>query len=406
MNGTTKMALACLGMVSLALAAESAQAATIVLNGTGSSAGRQYAGLAPVFICDASPVPTFFKDSANPPNETEWQCKTNGGADDLIVRYHALNSIAGYQLNQGAFPKQTSFINTAASTCAGATTVVIGGKNVNQRVCSTVVLANQNVHWGASDVQAASFHQTGGGATGIVAETGVSSNPVVSVPFSIIVGGNVRQFVSGSPQPLQSLTREQIEQIFAGAVTDWTTLGLAVSGGSSTIDLCLRSAGSGTKATADEVLFVNANETDFPSQPFNSGSGNMATCVSTHPSSIGYIDSDSVPGLTGGAYAVKIGGASAPSGTAASKLDLACGRYPFWANWNVVKRTTSLDTLTGVAGTQAKLDSLITNMVDNNPLPGFWVKLFSAATPESFVLKNQDRGPISYIGGGETACRQ
>jgi len=397
MKASFKIALVCLGMAGLALAAESAQA-DVTLNGSGSSAGRQFAGLAPAFLCDAGTA-TFFTDGLVPPTDSEFQCVRGG--NQATFRYHASGSSDGYTKQTASWPQTELFLNSATSTCANAgSPVAVGPVSVQTKVCSVVVKASMPVHYGASDVVNTSFHFTN------ISASGVSTNPVVSVPFSFAVGANVRQYDTNGTTliNLKSLTREEVEMIYSGNVTDWTTLGYNVSAGSSTISLCERTNGSGTKATLDEVVLINADESTTPNVPQSGSSGNMKTCLQNNLNSIGYIDADTT--LAGGSYYIGLDGTNAPTGTTASKKAIRCGKYPFWANWNIIRRTANLDTLAGVApGTNAALNALIDSMQNNNPLPGFWMQLFFVAPQDAFVLKNDDKGPLVPTGGGETVCR-
>ena len=90
MKNLSKLALALAGVAGLALSAESAQA-QLVLNGTGSSAGRLFAGNSPALLCDAAPTPLLFVSSEGTPNKYEWQCTING-VPNSRVRYSATNS--------------------------------------------------------------------------------------------------------------------------------------------------------------------------------------------------------------------------------------------------------------------------------------------------------------------------
>src|SRR5262245_36802744 len=78
---TKTMLFAGLGLVGSLATANVTQAADIVLNGTGSSAGRQYAkNIVPASttLCDNTAIPTLYQSHENPPNRTEWQCGTAG----------------------------------------------------------------------------------------------------------------------------------------------------------------------------------------------------------------------------------------------------------------------------------------------------------------------------------------
>jgi hypothetical protein len=415
MKTMSKLAVALVGAAGLAVAAESVQAQTVVLNGTGSSAGRQFAGLAPLFVCDTNPTPQYFNGGGNPPNLTEWQC--NRGGVPHIIRYTSGASADGYEKQPNGQVGTVSVLNTSGCPAGTLDTNFRGtGRSVIAATCSANTLPNQPVHYGAADVKASSLHQTIFGSTQTPPAKGhLTTTPVVTVPFAIVVGADVRgKDSSGNPVQLLTLQEEEIRQILAGIVTDWAQLGYTtVNGTASTpITVCQRTIGSGTLATIDEVImrpkfWVGSFFDDtLNGAVSNAGSGNMQTCLGTNKNSIGYIDSDSVKGITGGgvfgtgAYQVGINGYQVNTGSTVSspvgKLrlkDLRCGRYIYWADWNFVNRTQTVDgsPVNAVSGTNAAVLALRAAMINHNPLPDYWL-----STNDSFVQKGDDRGPMSW----------
>lgn len=414
MNTMSKLTVALVGAAGLALAADAAQAQTVVVNGTGSSAGRQFAALSPLFLCDASPTPQFFTGPGSPANLTEWQCNRGGKAH--IFRYASGASADGYEKQPNGAIGTVSVLNTATGCVAGAldTNFKGTGKSVIPNTCTGALLASQTVHYGGADVKASSLHQTIFGSTQTPPAKGhLTTTPVVVVPFAIVVGADVRGKTSGgAATPLLTLQEEEIRQILAGIVTDWTQLGYTtVNGTPSNITVCQRTIGSGTLATIDEVIMRPKywtgsffDDTTAGAVP-NAGSGNMQACLGGNKNSIGYIDSDSVKGITPvGAYQVGINGYQVntsavdnPIGTPPNGVDrlkdLRCGRYIYWADWNFVNRTASVEgaPVNAVAGTQSAVLALRASMLAHNPLTEFWL-----SENDTFVSKGDDRGPMSW----------
>jgi ABC-type phosphate transport system substrate-binding protein len=415
MKTMSKVALALVGAAGVALAAETAQA-QLVLNGAGSSAGRLFAGDSPALLCQSSPKPLLFVSSEGTPNMYEWQC-TIGTTANSRIRYSATNSSDGYLKQPNGSVGTASYLVT--SGCPAGSDVVIEGVTVSKSVCASGTATTPlTVHWGGADVKASSIHQTAFG-TSIAppADGHLTATPTVIVPFSIVVGGNVRGYLPGTTTlaPLLTLTEEEIRQIFAGNVTDWTQLGYAVSAGSSAIVTCQRTVGSGTLATLDETMMRTKfwaggiNGVASGTNIANAGSSNMVTCLNGNQNSIGYLDSDSVTATNfpNGAYQVAIGGqpintGSTGIGTGKARLtSLRCGRYPYWADWNFVTRNagTEVAPISAVSGTDAAITSLQAIMSTHNPLSDYWL-----SENDTFVYKNDDRGPFNWFtpsGNGE-----
>jgi hypothetical protein len=383
MNTISKVALALAGAAGLALSAESAQA-QLVLNGAGSSAGRLFAGNSPAAICANIPTPLLFVSSESTPNKYEWQCTVNNVANSRI-RYSASTSEDGYVKQPNGSAGTAVYLGDLSGCPVGTNTTILG-KTVSRSVCPAgTPTQSLTVHWGGADVQASSLHQNRGGTdfvtpplTGHLTTTGV-----VMVPFSIVVGGGVKNGAGGT---LTSLSEMEIRQLIVGGVATWEQLGY--QGG--TVVRCQRTAGSGTLATLDETLIFPAylaNST-FPGTS-NASSSNMIACINANAGAIGYLDSDSATAanLTGGGHAVAIGGQ-------VGQLAVRCGRYPYWATWNFITRTAGVEVapISAIAGTNAAITALKNAMHDNNPLATFWVSL-----DDSFVDKNQDRGPHRWF---------
>ncbi len=408
MKTMSKIAIALVGAAGLALAAESAQA-QVVLNGAGSSAGRLFAGTSPASICAASPTPLLFVSSEGTPNKYEWQCTVGINANSRI-RYSASASADGYLFQPNGAVGTAVYLNVA--TCPVGTPVTILGKTVNRSVCPAATPTQVlTVHWGASDVQASSIHQTAFGTTLTPPAAGhLTTTPTVIVPFSIVVGGNVR---NGAGTNLTTMTENEIRQILAGNVLNWADLGYSVSAGSGAIVTCQRTVGSGTLATLDETMmrtkFWSGGINGSPSATniANASSSNVVSCINTNQNSIGYVDSDSVnaTNFPNGAYQVAIGGQPVNAGALGTGLArltaLRCGRYPYWADWNFITRTAGVEgaPINAATGTNTAIANLSTAMRDNNPLPDFWL-----SEKDTFVAKNDDRGPHVWFSTSENGA--
>jgi len=405
MKTMSKLAIALVGVAGVAMGAESVQAA-VILNGAGSSAGRLFAGSSAIGICAATPKPLLFVSSETPvPNKYEIQCTANGQANS-VIRYSASASADGYlKQPSGAVGTATYLVTTG---CPAGTDTTILGITVSRSVCPAATPTQVlTVHWGGSDTKASSQHQSAFGTTLTPpADSHLTTTPTVIVPFSIVVGGNVRAIdpVTSAQVPLLTLTEDEIRQILAGNVANWTDLGYAVSAGSAAIVTCQRTVGSGTLATLDETMMRTGfwsggiNPVASATNVANASSSNVATCIQNNLNGIGYIDSDSVTGLTNGAYQVAIGGQPVNNGalgTGVARLtSLRCGRYPYWADWNFITRTAGTQgaPINAVAGTDAAIAVLGTAMQNNNPLPDYWL-----SENDTFVFKNDDRGPHNWF---------
>ena len=278
MKNLSKVALALAGVAGLALSAESAQA-QLVLNGTGSSAGRLFAGNSPAQVCAPAPTPLLFVSSEGTPNKYEWQCTVNGVANSRI-RYSATNSSDGFEKQPNGAVGTAVFLNTAG--CPAGVPTVILGVNVLRSVCPAATPTQSlTVHWGGSDVKASSLHQTAGGVVQVPPAAGhLTTAPTVIVPFAIVVGGQVR---NGSGGTLVTMTADEIRQILSGNVTSWTDLGYDTTVANKVITVCQRQGGSGTIAALDETIMLPKYWGISPfSGVSNASSSNMVACVNNN----------------------------------------------------------------------------------------------------------------------------
>jgi ABC-type phosphate transport system substrate-binding protein len=252
-------------------------------------------------------------------------------------------------------------------------------------------------------------------------DSGLNSQVGAITPFSIFVGKGVVKLNAagtGPGGPIDGLSRLQVEQIFARGVTDWTRLGFgtvtdAAPGtleATSPITLCLRNAGSGTKAAFDQTLMINATETAFASASviFSSSTSGVLSCLAANRRSIGYMDADTVVSFNPGganaglAYAVRVDGGLAhdPSLVNNEKRDLKCGKYAYWTAQRLNRRTTPIG-----GGTDTLMDAFVANVqaaatIAQIPTGEYW-----ASDEEMAVSKNSDRGPLIWKPGAHPGCR-
>lgn len=426
-------------LVAAAALADQANA-QVVINGAGSSAGRQFAGGVPVAMCldqtAGAPRPVHMRNSTTDSGSDRhtWICNVtyttaNGQItftnQPVIMRYSASESGDGFVKLTGQYgTAQTAPYITNTATCTGPVAVTIARPSFpgdpsfefdEYSSCSEQTLLN--VNFGASDVRASAFGQTGpigvsfppAGQPPVEEGPTLASEAVAALPFTMFIGDGVydRTGAGGAPgAPVTTLSREQIESIFNRNVRDWDDLGygaLAVLGNpgagfdaNQSIFLCMREAGSGSKAAFDQTMMVLQNEviavdvnggaTDY--SPTSTG---VRNCIQNNPTrTIGYLNSETA---VTNAHAITLNGFQANyasgSTTFARKRDIACGKYVFWVDWRVTRR---------VAQDGSNENNLIQAWADagrattnNVPSGAFWV-----SQNEMNVQKALDRGPITW----------
>ena len=486
------------GMLSIGVLATSADAVTLQLNGDGSSAGRGVMGFAPGAMCApwnaSTNVIKHYRDSNSATaNYNVWLCNLPSG-DALQFRYHATGSADAWNHVQAASAQNE--MNEAASTCSGPTHVVVTGFNEwDDYICSTVVTFTQTINFGGSDVKKESFGQTGPSNYRCPGDPGppvqpslvppilapntpfpcsapvpvapnVKSSGGPIVPFAIVVGKAVQKWnppapIGTGPAPngsvagaVGSLSRDQIERIFTGEITDWQQIGLAtvapVNGelapsgtaadATSPIDVCTRSAGSGSKASLQRTLMLLSTENTIgdtavvhPGLYHGKSSSDVLTCLGLYPNGIGIQDADAVPlfptqvTISGGhyaAYPVKINGfavseaaydpgpftpAAGSTTVDQRKLNIRCGQYPFWVQWQITQPTAAYGDARDAAMTALTTAAAGTTLIDHlkgdptvsgDPLAGhFWV-----AGGQMAFQKATDRGPMLADGLNHPEC--
>jgi len=414
------------GALALVGLAGTAQAQTAINIG-GSSAARNFMGNTPLNLCDAgadiTTYPKYYVSADN--NLHTWVC--NRAGLPVIIRYSASGSSDG--INKLLQPATNSasnmnFLDHTLSGCTGPTdtTRASDGKHYALFSCPSTNITNLGVTMGASDVGGSSFHQQGPLGTFVTPldDSGLNSVQVAVVPFSIYVGKGVVQLNTagtGPNGPITGLSRLQIENIFSRGVTDWTRLGFgtvtdaapSTLEATSPIVLCLRNAGSGTKATFAATLMLNATETNGgpASVIFSSSTSGVQACLEGNRRSIGYMDADQVTRyLTGGAAAGLANVVSVDGGLANdpslpdAKRDLKCGKYAYWAGERLNRRSGGEGPDIDALQAAFVLDASSAATIALIPQGKYWT-----AFSDMVVSKNSDLGPLIWASGAHPQCR-
>lgn len=398
--------------------AESAQAQTVI-NGAGSSAGRQFAGGAPLAMCLNTPKPIHLRSGTTDTNSNlhTWICNVTGGGltnSPSVIRYSASESGDGFTKLTVAGATAPYILDS--STCGTPVERTVNGITFDE-YSSCTQQVQEPVDFGASDVQASSFGQSGPTGTTFPkpSTTGLQAPAsIAALPFALFVNNGVRlQTPSGGlGGVLDNLSRPQIEAMYRRNPQDWTDLGYLVTSDGTTVNaaesgitLCLREAGSGTAAAFEQTMMLQSQVAVVNNNAANGTGGNViysptssgvVTCIQNNVNGIGFLNAEST---VTNAHPIKINGYSANYSAAevvgntspiARKRDVACGRYEAWVNWIINRRTT-------LAGTKAQLVQAFIDAArtetNNVPSGTHWV-----ANSEMKVNKTLDSGPIAWNG--------
>ena len=389
----------------LALAGWSGVAeAQTVLNMGGSSAARNFMAALPLQLCDAGQVAKNFRDATG--NRINWAC--NRGGNPIEVRYAASGSINGLKGPDGVITTQY-LDNTGVGCTTGPIQTGSGGRQFQVTTCpdGSNLTAPEQMHLGASDVLASSFGQVGplGTSQPAYVFTNGNINPVRTaiVPFSIYLGAGVTTIGGGQ---VQNLSRLEVEQLFGRNILDWGQLGLAPGA----VQICARTAGSGTFAALDQTLLINTTHTPLASADvvFSASTSGVITCLASHPRAIAYMDADQVsafaPGGSqpGAAYVVAVdGGRANNTALADDKRDLKCGKYAYWTYLEFYPRIIAplppqplTNDFIAIAQSAAAIPLLPAQVAN------FW-----EADENMFVSKNADKGPLQWKAGAHPQCQ-
>jgi len=149
---------------------------------------------------------------------------------------------------------------------------------------------------------------------------------VYPVPFAVALDCMVP--VVHPSNPVKSLTRAQLKDIFSGKVTNWKQLG----GKDAPIVVVGRDTSSGTYGTWQEMIMDHEGKTRVtPKAQVTASSGAMMAAVSQNKNAIGY---EGMGYVSKTVKAVAVDGISAsPAGARSGKYPLARYLYMFTNGW-------------------------------------------------------------------------
>ena len=446
------------GIVAAGAFASTADAVT--LRGGGASAGTPFGFQVPLNLCTSAPgnLPNHYINDGTQVSATGapvtngktdvWRCAVPGFAGTTIMKYSATGSSDGIvKLNNAAetFNCGTAgnpalnnncmtYLPDSPSSCvangSNPKTRPSDGKQYNEFLCSDTAIY-ETVNVGLSDTAGSSFGQQGPVTVTVppLDQSNLISVQAAIVPMDIVVGKNVGRVVGGVLQPLETLSRTEVEALLGYQVTDWRQLGYRTGTiGTGTLDasspttLCMRRAGSGTKAAFDQTVMKDAKETPIGTTDLTSNNtryfgqsnqdvrdcigGNAGQGISAHPNAVGYMETEQATILanTGNGRIVRLNGyrSNDPAGAtvADKKKDLRCGRHLYWVGIRYNTRNPSSG--------DASRASLISQYIANASAPGTISLLpageFWEAPSAMHVSKNADPGPINWKAGANLAC--
>jgi ABC-type phosphate transport system substrate-binding protein len=412
----------------------------VQLNGGGSSAATPFMTQVPLSILDQAPnLPIHYVNGViSSPSITSGKLHvwtgTRGGTL-TIIRYSATGSSDGIkrlqQVTTNALSNMNYLDHIGAVGC-GAPVLKTRSQDGRQywEYTGCNVAVSLPMTMGMADVGGKSFHQSGGGAPVLpLDDSTLTVTQTAIVPWSFILGANVKKNVGGVLSNATNLSRTEIEAIFSRNVTDWRQVGLVTDvttpgtpDATSPITLCLRAAGSGSKAAFDETVMKDATETPFGSTVLtnpasgvyfgqstqdvqdcmqgNSGAGRPA-----HTTGIGYVDADVAVVATGSTpyYPIALNGLKANDTSLADpKINIRCGAYLYWAGERMNVRNYTDPGIDG-GGTTGPMHDLNTAFITSSssaasiallPAGAFWV-----AGSDMYVSKVNDAGPILFTAG-------
>jgi len=415
----------------------------VPLNGGGSSAATPFMTQVPLNLLDQSPqLPIHYVNGAitGPPafgaTKLHVWTGTRGGVP-TILRYSTTSSSDGIlklqQVMSNSLSNMTYLDHTTLTGCtaAGLLTRASDSKQYYERTGCTATTV-QPMTMGMADVAGSSFHQTGPITTSVkpLDQSQLTSTQAAIVPWSLTVGEHVKKNVGGTLVPVTGLSRTEAEAIFSRSVTDWTQLGLVTDvtspgtpDATSPITLCLRVAGSGSKASLDENVMKDATETPIGSTDlsqaadgvyFGSSTQDVQDCLRgnntttpvrpAHPRGIGYLDSDQAA-VSSPAYPVALAGFLAnDTSLTDAKRNIKCGLYLYWAGERMNVRNFADPGITAAItalGSAFITDASTAASIALLPAGAFWV-----ASSDMFVLKNADGGPVIWKAGAHPTCAQ
>ena len=188
-----------------------------------------------------------------------------------------------------------AFSLTASVPAVAQKLVIKGSDTLGAKLVPMLAEEYKARHKGATFEIAAEGSSTGIAAIiGDTAHIGMSSRRAKATELSagnakgvklkpIIVAYDGIGIIVNSANPVASLTRRQIEQIFTGDITDWSSVG----GNAGRISIYTRNTSSGTYADFKELAM---NKRDYASSSQKmAGNEQIASEVARNPNGIGYV---------------------------------------------------------------------------------------------------------------------
>lgn len=273
------IALSAIGSQAIALAPGTAIDEVLTISGA-TAADRQFQNYV-TQICDPATLDTFEGPVAAVANT----CTVNNGNGQITVAglpspsNVLINKASGGSL-QGVGPL-VNFVQVPAITVAAATCTARPAPDDNEWDCTTSTTVDAEL--GISDVEPELFTIPANVRPGTTAPTAASLsnltnvNPVNAQTFGVVVTPALRDalqaaqgLVVGSDEvdEMPSLSSAVIANIFTGNVAQWSTLvdasgnGIitpdATAAGADSVNLCVRTPGSGTQAQFNAFYMKNA----------------------------------------------------------------------------------------------------------------------------------------------------
>lgn len=415
----------------------------VKLNGGGSSAATPFMTQVPLNILDNDDpnhyYPIHYVNGVTGSITTGklhvWT-GTRGGVP-TIIRYSATGSSDGIkklqQITTNALSNMTYLDHTTLTDCVVPTTISTrsdGRKYWEYTGCTATT--TQPATMGMADVGGKSFHQSGPFGTNVTPldDSQLTVTQTAIVPWSFILGSHVKKDNgAGGLVPVTNLSRTEIEAIFSRNATDWRQVGLVTDvtttgtpDATSPITLCLRKAGSGSKAAFDETVMKDATETPFgnpdltntaPGVYFGGSTQDVRDCIQgnsgagrpAHTRAIGYVDTD-VSVLGSGSdpyYPIALNGLKGNDTSLVDpKINIKCGAYLYWAGERMNVRNYSDPGIDGGATTGAMHDLNDAFIASSSsaasiallPAGAYWV-----AGADMYVSKVNDAGPVLFTAG-------
>ena len=209
--------------------------------------------------------------------------------------------------------------------------------------------------------------------------SGLTDHQVAVVAFTLVVNNDIASKV-------QNLTTQQIKDIYAGNVTNWSQIG----GPNELVTVVNRPTNSGTRGTFEQYVLGAKNE--IPGNTLTQdNTGAVFQAVTSTPGSIGYVS-------TGFVTSSSASGSPAPiciDGYKADATDINSGNYKFWN----IEHAYTKGPATGAP--KALLKFLESSAVQTTLLPklNYYTLTSIAQTAIQSHTSSSDPAPESFYSG-------